>query len=62
MGRKKGGGAGRPAKAGAAAAAAAAGAAAETATRDFNVGDLVLAKVKGWPAWPAQVRGSSLRR
>jgi hypothetical protein len=51
---KKKGGAGRVAKA----AGAAAGVSAEAAPpREFNQGDLVLAKVKGWPAWPAQVRG-----
>lgn len=32
------------------------GASVEAPSREFNVGDLVLAKVKGWPAWPAQVR------
>lgn len=49
---KKKGGAGRAAKAG----GAAAGGSAEVPPREFNEGDLVLAKVKGWPAWPAQVR------
>ena len=49
---KKKGGAGRVAKA----AGGAAGVSAEAApAREFNQGDLVLAKVKGWPAWPAQV-------
>ncbi|KAG0604909.1 hypothetical protein M758_9G018500 [Ceratodon purpureus] len=49
---KKKGGAGRVAKA----AGAAAGVSAEAAPpREFNEGDLVLAKVKGWPAWPAQI-------
>jgi len=50
---KKKGGIGRVVKAG----GAAAGVSAESApAREFNEGDLVLAKVKGWPAWPAQVR------
>uniref|UniRef100_A0A7I4A4D8 PWWP domain-containing protein n=1 Tax=Physcomitrium patens TaxID=3218 RepID=A0A7I4A4D8_PHYPA len=48
---KKKGGAGRAAKAG----GAAAGGSAEVPPREFNEGDLVLAKVKGWPAWPAQI-------
>jgi hypothetical protein len=57
MAKKRGGGAGRAGKAG----GAAAGVAAEAAPpREFNEGDLVLAKVKGWPAWPAQVSQSSI--
>jgi hypothetical protein len=54
MGRKKGGGAGRPAKAGGGTVATA-GVTVDASSREWNVGDLVLAKVKGWPAWPAQV-------
>nr|XP_024381171.1 protein HUA2-LIKE 1-like [Physcomitrium patens] len=50
MAKKKGGG-GRAPKAG----GAAVGASVEAPSREFNVGDLVLAKVKGWPAWPAQI-------
>lgn len=33
-------------------------AAAAAARRQWKVGDLVLAKVKGFPAWPAKVRPS----
>ena len=33
-------------------------AAAAAACRQFQVGDLVLAKVKGFPAWPATVCAS----
>lgn len=29
---------------------------AETGKKEFKVGDLVFAKVKGYPAWPAKVR------
>jgi len=34
-------------------------AAAAAACRQWKVGDLVLAKVKGFPAWPATVSSSS---
>ncbi|KAK2451154.1 ENHANCER OF AG-4 protein [Trifolium repens] len=31
------------------------------ANGDFRLGDLVLAKVKGFPAWPAKVRYSQFQ-
>ena len=37
-------------------------AAAAAARRQWKVGDLVLAKVKGFPAWPATVRSSFVER
>lgn len=39
-------------------ASKAAAAAAAAARRQWKVGDLVLAKVKGFPAWPATVRAT----